>query len=83
MLDLTERQRALQLPRLLAEIVGASLADVVLLDILHPLVRCLHLSRMWWKDHFLERRCGYATIITVARKIPEDVFQEDPKLLMW
>ena len=32
MLDLTERQRALQLPRLLAEIVGASSADVVLLD---------------------------------------------------
>lgn len=32
MLDLTERQRALQLPRLLAEIVGASAADLVLLD---------------------------------------------------
>lgn len=32
MLDLTERQRALQLPRLLAEIVGPSAADVVLLD---------------------------------------------------
>jgi SAM-dependent methyltransferase len=32
MLDLTERQRALQLPGLLAEIVGASAADVVLLD---------------------------------------------------
>mgnify|MGYP000891248548 CR=1 FL=1 len=32
MLDLTERQRALQLPRLLAEIVGASAANVVLLD---------------------------------------------------
>lgn len=32
MLDLTGRQRALQLPRLLAEIVGASPADVVLLD---------------------------------------------------
>ena len=32
LLDLTERQRALQLPRLLAEIVGASAADVVLLD---------------------------------------------------
>jgi SAM-dependent methyltransferase len=32
MLDLTERQRALQLPRYLAEIVGASAADVVLLD---------------------------------------------------
>jgi len=32
MLDLTERQRALQIPGLLAEIVGASAADVVLLD---------------------------------------------------
>jgi hypothetical protein len=32
MLDLTSRQRALQLPRLLAEIVDASTADVVLLD---------------------------------------------------
>ena len=32
MLDLTERQRALQLPRLLAEIVGAPETDVVLLD---------------------------------------------------
>jgi len=32
MLDLTEQQRALRLPRLLAEIVGASAADVVLLD---------------------------------------------------
>jgi hypothetical protein len=25
----------------------------------------------------------YATIITVARKIPEKILQEDPKLLMW
>lgn len=25
----------------------------------------------------------YATIITVARKIPENILQEDPKLLMW
>jgi hypothetical protein len=32
MLDLTERQRALQLPRLLAEIVGASETDAILLD---------------------------------------------------
>jgi hypothetical protein len=32
MLDLTERQRALQVPRLLAEIVAASAGDVVLLD---------------------------------------------------
>jgi len=32
MLNLTERQRALQLPRLLAEIVDASITDVILLD---------------------------------------------------
>ena len=32
MLDLTERQRTLQLPRLLSEIVGVSAVDVVLLD---------------------------------------------------
>lgn len=32
MLDLTCHQRALQLPRLLAEIMGVSAADVVLLD---------------------------------------------------
>ncbi len=32
MLDLTERQRALRLPSLLSEIVGASANDVVLLD---------------------------------------------------
>ena len=32
MLELTERQRALQLPRLLSQIVNASAADVVLLD---------------------------------------------------
>jgi len=32
LLDLTERQRALQLPRLLAEIVGATGSEVVLLD---------------------------------------------------
>jgi hypothetical protein len=37
MLDLTERQRALQLPRLLAEIVGASAAEVMLLDNLEVL----------------------------------------------
>ncbi len=32
MLELTERQRALQLPRLLSEIVNAPVGDVVLLD---------------------------------------------------
>ena len=25
----------------------------------------------------------YATIVEVAGKVPEDVLQEDPKLLMW
>jgi len=30
-----------------------------------------------WQDR------DYATIITVTRKIPENVLQEDPKLLMW
>jgi hypothetical protein len=30
-----------------------------------------------WQDR------DYATIISVARKIPENVLQEDPKLLMW
>ena len=25
----------------------------------------------------------YVTFVTVARKIPENVLQEDPKLLMW
>jgi len=29
------------------------------------------------------RERDYSTIITVARKIPENVLQEDPKLLMW
>jgi hypothetical protein len=32
MLDLTERQRILQLPRLLSELVNASRGDVILLD---------------------------------------------------
>lgn len=32
MLDLTERQRALQLPRLLSDIVGAFATEVILLD---------------------------------------------------
>ena len=44
MLDLTERQRALQLPRLLAEIVGASAADVVLLDNVEVPVSYTHLT---------------------------------------
>ena len=34
-----------------------------------------------FKNAWQER--DYATIIAVARKIPENVLQEDPKLLMW
>lgn len=30
-----------------------------------------------WQEH------DYVTIMTVARKIPENILQEDPKLLMW
>lgn len=30
-----------------------------------------------WQEH------DYVTILTVARKIPENILQEDPKLLMW
>ena len=41
MLDLTERQRALQLPRLLSEIVGASAADVILAGQHRSALRCL------------------------------------------
>ncbi|NLD05175.1 MAG: site-specific DNA-methyltransferase [Synergistaceae bacterium] len=37
--------------------------------------------RAGFKKAWQER--DYATIITVAHKIPEDVLQEDPKLLMW
>jgi DNA modification methylase len=33
-----------------------------------------------WQDKSKE---GYSTIIEVAKKIPENVLQEDPKLLMW
>ena len=37
--------------------------------------------RAGFKKAWQER--DYATIITVASKIPENVLQEDPKLLMW
>ena len=37
--------------------------------------------RAGFKKAWQER--DYATIITVARKVPENVLQEDPKLLMW
>ena len=30
-----------------------------------------------WQDH------DYTTIVTVTRKIPENILQEDPKLLLW
>jgi DNA modification methylase len=33
-----------------------------------------------WQD---KSEAGYRTIIEVAKKIPENVLQEDPKLLMW
>ncbi len=41
----------------------------------------LEAIRAGFKKAWQER--DYATIITVARKIPENVLQEDPKLLMW
>jgi hypothetical protein len=37
--------------------------------------------RAGFKKAWQER--DYKTIIEVARKIPENVLQEDPKLLMW
>jgi len=41
----------------------------------------LEAVRAGFKKAWQER--DYATVITVARKIPENVLQEDPKLLMW
>ncbi len=41
----------------------------------------LEAVRTGFKKAWQER--NYATIIAVAKKIPEDVLQEDPKLLMW
>jgi len=41
----------------------------------------LEAVRAGFKTAWQER--DYDTIIAVARKIPEDVLQEDPKLLMW
>jgi hypothetical protein len=41
----------------------------------------LEAVRAGFKKAWQER--DYATIITVARKIPETILQEDPKLLMW
>jgi hypothetical protein len=41
----------------------------------------LEAVRAGFKKAWKER--DYATIISVARKIPENVLQEDPKLLMW
>jgi len=41
----------------------------------------LEAVRCGFKKAWQER--DYTTIITVARKIPENVLQEDPKLLMW
>ena len=33
--------------------------------------------RACWRDH------NYATIIDVAKKVPDDVLQEDEKLSLW
>jgi hypothetical protein len=46
-------------------------------------IRVLRLEavRAGFKKAWQER--DYATIISVAHKIPENVLQEDPKLLMW
>lgn len=41
----------------------------------------LEAVRAGFKKAWQER--DYTTIITVARKVPENVLQEDPKLLMW
>jgi len=41
----------------------------------------LEAIRAGFKKAWQER--DYATIIAVARKIPENILQEDPKLLMW
>jgi DNA modification methylase len=41
----------------------------------------LEAVRAGFKKAWQER--DYATIIAVARKVPENVLQEDPKLLMW
>jgi DNA modification methylase len=41
----------------------------------------LEAVRAGFKKAWQER--DYATIITVVRKLPENVLQEDPKLLMW
>lgn len=89
LLDLTERQRTLRLPRLLHEIVDEADADVILREFEEyraSTQRRLKLFRLEavragfkkaWQEH------DYATIIAVAEKIPETVLQEDPKLLMW
>lgn len=89
LLDLTERQRTLRLPRLLHEIVDEADADVILREFEEyraSTQRRLKLFRLEavragfkkaWQEH------DYATIIAVAAKIPETVLQEDPKLLMW
>jgi len=44
----------------------------------------LEAVRAGFKKAWQEKsKAGYRTIIEVARKIPENVLQEDPKLLMW
>ena len=71
MLDLTERKRAL-----LREFEEYRKSKQKRLKVFR-----LEAVRAGFKKAWQER--DYATIIAVARKIPENVLQEDPKLLMW
>ena len=69
--DLTERKRAL-----LREFEEYRESKQKRLKVFH-----LEAVRAGFKKAWQER--DYATINAVARKIPENVLQEDPKLLMW
>ena len=71
MLDLTERKRAL-----LREFEEYRKSKQKRLKVFR-----LEAVRADFKKAWQER--DYATVIAVARKIPENVLQEDPKLLMW
>ncbi len=71
MLDLTERKRAL-----LREFEEYRKSKQKRLKVFR-----LEAVRAGFKKAWQER--DYATVIAVARKIPENVLQEDPKLLMW
>ena len=71
MLDLPERKRAL-----LREFEEYRESKQKRLKVLR-----LEAVRAGFKKAWRGR--DYATVIAVARKIPENVLQEDPKLLMW